>query len=127
EGVEGVDKELEERAEEINTIDAKRETALSEFDSQLAAEKAEFESETARRAEAFATLPGRLAETYNRLAQRSRDGLAVGEVVGGACSACYMSLRPQVQVEVRKGDEIITCENCARILYVPNREAEATA
>jgi predicted nucleic acid-binding Zn-ribbon protein len=30
-----------------------------------------------------------------------------------------MSLRPQMQVNVRKGDEIITCESCSRILYIP--------
>ncbi|MBV9243002.1 MAG: hypothetical protein JO314_13440 [Acidobacteria bacterium] len=127
EQVEGVDKELEERADEINTLDSKREAAIQEFDSQLAAEKAEFDSETAHRSAAFATLPDRLAAVYDRLASRSRDGIAVAEVVNGACSACHMSLRPQVQVEVRKGQEIIVCESCSRILYVPTREAEATA
>jgi predicted nucleic acid-binding Zn-ribbon protein len=28
-----------------------------------------------------------------------------------------MSLRPQVMAEVRRGDEVITCDNCNRILY----------
>ena len=39
-----------------------------------------------------------------------------------------MSLRPQMQVNVKKGDEIITCESCTRILYVsmPN-QSEASA
>ncbi|HEV7699635.1 MAG TPA: C4-type zinc ribbon domain-containing protein [Pyrinomonadaceae bacterium] len=127
EQVEGVDKELEDRADEISTLDAKRAAALKEFDAEIAKEKREFDSETKHRATAFATLPDRLAAAYNRLAQRSRDGIAVAEVVGGACSACYMELRPQVQLNVKKGDEIILCENCARILYIPGREAEATA
>lgn len=127
EQVEGVEKELEERADEISTLDSKREAALSEFDSQLKSEKAEYETQSAHRAEVFATLPERLAAVYNRLAQRSRDGIAVAEVVNGACSACHMSLRPQAMVEVKKGQEIITCESCTRILYIHNREAEATA
>jgi predicted nucleic acid-binding Zn-ribbon protein len=127
EHVEGVDKELEERSEEISTLDSKRDAAVGEFDSQLIVEISEFDTATARREEVFATLPDRLASVYNRLAQRSRDGLAVAEVVNGACSACHMSLRPQVMLEVKKGDEIITCENCARILYFRTREAEATA
>ncbi len=39
-----------------------------------------------------------------------------------------MSLRPQMNVEVKRGDKIITCENCARILYIPApKEAEASA
>ena len=127
EGIEEVEKEIEERADEINTLDAKRAEALKEFDAALGKDKAEYEIETGHRATAFATLPARLASVYDRLAQRSRDGIAVAEVVNGACSACYMHLRPQVQLNVKKGDEIITCENCARILFLPKREAEATA
>jgi len=120
-------RELEERAEEINTLDGKRDAALAEFDAALANDKKEFESETKHRQTAFATLPARLASVYDRLAQRSRDGIAVAEVVNGSCSACFMSLRPQVQLNVKKGDEIITCESCTRILYMPKREAEASA
>lgn len=127
EQVEGVDKELEERADEISTLDSKREAALAEFDSQLTAEKAEFKSGTAQREKVFVTLPDRLAAAYNRLAQRSRDGIAVAEVINGACSACNMSLRPQIMLEVKKAQEIIFCENCSRILYFPSREAEAFA
>lgn len=124
--VEGVEKELEERAEEINTLDGKRDAALADFDSTIAADKAEFDAETAHRATAFATLPARLASIYDRLAQRSRDGIAVAEVVNGSCTACNMQLRPQVQLNVKKGDEIITCENCTRIMYVaPKSEASA--
>lgn len=127
EATEEVEKEIEERADEINTLDSKRAAALEEFDKALAADRSEHETETAHRATAFATLPANLASVYDRLAQRSRDGIAVAEVVNGACSACYMHLRPQVQLNVKKGDEIITCESCSRILYLPKREAEATA
>ena len=127
EEVEGVEKELEERADEISTLDTKRDAALKGFDSLMSKDKTEFDKETKHRATAFATLPPRLASIYDRLAQRSRDGIAVAEVVNGSCSACYVLLRPQVQVNVKKGDEIITCENCTRILYIIARGAEASA
>ena len=127
EEVEGVEKELEERSEEINTLDSKRAAALKEFEAALKKDRAEFDSETKHRQELFVILPDRLASIYNRLAQRSRDGIAVAEVVNGSCSACYMHLRPQVQLEVKKGDQIITCENCTRIMYIRGREAEASA
>jgi len=127
EEVEGVEKELEERAEEINTLDSKRDAALKEFQASLKTDRAEFDAETKHRQELFVILPDRLAAIYNRLAQRSRDGIAVAEVVNGSCSACYMHLRPQVQLEVKKGDQIITCENCTRIMYIRGREAEASA
>ena len=127
--IETVEKELEERADEISSLEGKRQAALKEFDRDLQASKAEWESISKRREEVFTTLPDRLATVYNRLAQRSRDGIAVAEVINGACSACFMSLRPQMQLEVKKGVDIITCESCSRILYLPVKEpqAEATA
>ncbi|MEO8041506.1 MAG: C4-type zinc ribbon domain-containing protein [Acidobacteriota bacterium] len=124
-GLEEVEKELESRADEISTLDTKRGAALAEFDTQIAAEQAELDEELKRRNEVFVTLPAQLAAVYNRLAQRSRDGIAVAEVVNGSCSACFMSLRPQMQVEVKRGDQIITCESCTRILYIQSAESRA--
>jgi predicted nucleic acid-binding Zn-ribbon protein len=125
---EEVETELSSRAEEINTLDTKRDEALATFDAEIDRDRAELETETSKRESVFVTLPAQLASVYNRLAQRSRDGIAVAEVVNGSCGACNMSLRPQMNVEVRKGNQIITCENCSRILYVAApKEAEAAA
>lgn len=126
-GVEEVEKELTERADEISSLDGKRDEALQTFDSELETDKSELESEARKREEVFTTLPAQLASVYNRLVQRSRDGIAVAEVVNGSCSACFMSLRPQMQVEVKRGDQIITCESCSRILYMPSKEEQSEA
>jgi uncharacterized protein len=126
-GIEEVEKELEGRADEINTLDAKREEALKAFDAELGKDRAELDEELKRRNDVFVTLPTQLAAVYNRLAQRSRDGIAVAEVVNGSCSACFMSLRPQMQVEVKRGDQIITCESCTRILFVPTAAGSKAA
>jgi predicted nucleic acid-binding Zn-ribbon protein len=127
--IEEVEKELADRSDEINTLDAKRDEALAAFDTEVNKSRAEFDAESKKRAGVFETLPAQLASVYNRLAQRSRDGVAVAEVVNGSCSACFMSLRPQMNLEVKKMDKIITCESCTRILYVVTKEAqnEATA
>ena len=125
--VEEVEKELEARADEINSIDAKRDEALKGFDSELQGDRTQFDAETKNRERVFGTLPPQLASVYDRLAQRSRDGIAVSEVVNGSCSACFMSLRPQMLVEVRKGEQIITCESCSRILYIPRKEEQSEA
>jgi len=116
-GIEEVEKVLEERAEEINSLEANRDAALKSFDKELTKTRKQYESETKKRQEVFVTLPAQLASVYNRMTQRSRDGIAVAEVVNGSCSACFMKLRPQRQLEVKKGDQIITCESCTRILY----------
>ncbi len=128
---EEVEKELADRDEEINSLDAKRAETFSVFDKELANTTKELETETAKRTKVFETLPPQLASVYNRMAQRSRDGIAVAEVISGSCSACYMALRPQMQVLVKKMDSIVTCESCTRILYIgepqPEQKTEATS
>ncbi len=116
--IEEVEKVLEERSEEINSLEANRDSAFKDFDAELNKNKKEYEVETKKRHEVFVTLPARMASIYNRLAQRSRDGIAVAKVINGSCSACFMSLRPQMQVELKTSDQIITCESCTRILYI---------
>jgi predicted nucleic acid-binding Zn-ribbon protein len=123
---EEVEKVLAERSEEIDSLDSNQKAALKEFDKEVSANQKEFEIETKKRHEVFITLPTQMASIYNRLAQRSRDGIAVAEVVNGSCSACFMKLRPQRQVEVKRGSEIITCESCSRILYNTPEAKSAT-
>lgn len=127
--IEEVEKVLTERADEISSLEQTREAALAEFDSEIAESRVRLEEEMKKRHDVFITLPSNLASVYDRLARRSRDGIAVAEVRNGACSACFMSLRPQMQAEVRKGNQIITCESCTRILFLPSKEpqSEATA
>lgn len=124
--IEEVDQVLEERADEVNSLESDREAALRAFDDELTENKLAYEAETQKRDEIFLTLPSQKAAVYNRLAKRSRDGIAVAEVVNGSCSACFMTLRPQVQVELNTSDQIITCESCSRILY-NNPESKAAA
>ncbi|HLL99419.1 MAG TPA: C4-type zinc ribbon domain-containing protein, partial [Pyrinomonadaceae bacterium] len=123
--LEEVEKILSERAEEISSLESNRRSQLEIFENELAANRSELDGEMKKRHEVFVTLPANLANVYNRMAQRSRDGIAVAEVKNGSCSACFMKLRPQMQVEIKKGDQIITCESCARILYTTPAESKA--
>lgn len=125
--LEEVEKEIEGRSEEISTIDQKRADAIAEFDAQIEKDRAELARVEGGRDDVFKTLPSNLAAVYNRLSQRSRDGIAVAEVVNGSCSACFMALRPQMLVEVKKGEQIITCESCTRILYFAPKDTNAAA
>lgn len=118
---------LSERADEIASHEGNRTKALEDFETELAAAKAELETELKKRYGVFVTLPKNLAAVYDRMAQRSRDGIAVAEVKSGACSACFMSLRPQMLLEIKRGDKIITCESCARILYISSDQSSAAA
>lgn len=59
---------------------------------------------------------------YQRLAG-AVAGQAVVEALNEACSGCHMSIPPQVYVNVKKNDSIISCPHCGRILF--HRDAVA--
>ena len=66
---------------------------------------------------AIAAQTGRAAiDRYERV-RKARKGIGVAEVVDGRCSACNLALRLQLFQELKRGDEIMACESCLRILY----------
>lgn len=124
--IEKAESELKEHEPEVEKIRKEMEENLKAFEEKIANEKSELETTKKLREEIYGKMPKNLSETFNRIATRIRDGIAVAEVRKGSCSACFMALRPQMFAEIRRGDEIITCENCNRILYyVPADTAQA--
>lgn len=118
---------LEERADEVANLESDWVKQQAEFDAALEADKAESGALSGERSETFAQLPDRLAAVYDRLVNRSRDGIAVAEVINDSCSACFMSLRKQVVVELKTTNDIVTCESCTRILYVDESQRQEAA
>jgi uncharacterized protein len=58
-----------------------------------------------------------VAAEYERI-RKARAGVAIAEALNGRCSKCNISLRPQFLQELRRGDTIMICESCKRILYL---------
>jgi predicted nucleic acid-binding Zn-ribbon protein len=108
---------LNERADEIASLNSDREARLKMFDDETKQQADKLELSRAEREQLVAALPKATSALYNRISKRIRDGVAVAEARNGACMACFMSLRPQAMAEVRRGAEVITCDNCNRILY----------
>lgn len=119
---------LNERASEIVSLNSDRETRLKAFDEETVSSAERLAAARKEREEVFANLPKQMSGLYSRIRARIRDGVAVAEARNRSCSACFMSLRPQVMAEIRRGEEIITCDNCGRILfYVPSESIQADA
>jgi predicted nucleic acid-binding Zn-ribbon protein len=122
------EKELGERAPEVEKLRADMEERFKQFDEQIQVQQRELEEARAERERMMKDLPKSVSALFNRISARIRDGIAVAEARNGACTACYMALRPQVMSEVRRGDEVITCDNCNRILfYEPAKAAQPAA
>lgn len=52
-----------------------------------------------------------------KLIFENKDDLAIVPAEHGTCGGCSMKLTSQLVNELKRSQEVITCENCARILY----------
>ncbi|RLB43757.1 MAG: hypothetical protein DRH12_01920 [Deltaproteobacteria bacterium] len=57
-----------------------------------------------------------LLSRYNMLKER-RGGLAVSPVISGVCQTCHMGIPPQKFNELIRGESLMSCPNCQRIIY----------
>lgn len=108
---------LKERADEIASLNSDREARLKLFDDETRVQSEQLATARTERDQVFAGLPKAMSSLYSRISARIRDGVAVAEARNRSCTACFMSLRPQVMAEIRRGEEVLTCDNCGRILY----------
>lgn len=111
------------------------ETALTEEKKQVEAEKVLAREKTAADEKALAEVHARrggitseitpaILREYDRL-RKARRGIAVAEVSDGRCTACHIGVRPQFMQELRRGDKVMFCESCGRILvYNPPQSVE---
>ena len=65
------------------------------------------------------TVDGEIYQLYMSLMQTC-NGLAVTEAREEICQGCNMNIPPQLFVEIKKNEEIISCPQCRRILYFKN-------
>ncbi|MGH9936555.1 MAG: zinc ribbon domain-containing protein, partial [Blastocatellia bacterium] len=126
---------LMERAEKLDAQVAERTPAMEsrrvEVDRQLKewlatanANRQRLEALRTERGAKMQALSPDARATYERLS-RMRSGFALAEARDYSCMACRMKIRPQIFSDIRKGNSIITCESCGRILYF-KVEAAAT-
>jgi uncharacterized protein len=62
-----------------------------------------------------------LLSRYDRIKEK-RNGLVVVECVEGVCMGCHIHIQPQLFNELVRGDKMISCPACQRILYINTQE-----
>jgi uncharacterized protein len=66
--------------------------------------------------EARGDVSKRILHKYDFIRSR-RSGVALGAAKSGHCEGCYMSLPPQLFIQIQRGESFETCPSCQRILY----------
>ena len=103
------------------------ETALKQEKSQVDREKAQARERTAgdqreldelqaERRKLEAQMTANVLAAYERI-RKLRRGVAIAEAVDGRCSQCHMALRLQFFQDLKRGDQVMHCESCSRILF----------
>jgi predicted nucleic acid-binding Zn-ribbon protein len=127
EALEKAEASLHERADEVASLNSDREARLQAFDEETRLQVEKLAMSRAERERLVTALPKPMGALYVRISARIRDGVAVAEARNGACMACFMALRPQAMAQVRRGEEVVTCDNCNRILYYAPSDPTATS
>ncbi len=116
--------EEKERIEEAaKTAQGEAEAALRAAEGKVEAQRQGLAEElvamrTARDELAAAVIPEKL-KLYERIRGGNRkSGTAVVAVHGEYCQGCQMAIRPQDVTELVKGDAIVLCRTCQRILVL---------
>jgi predicted nucleic acid-binding Zn-ribbon protein len=117
----GLTGELEQEIEAERNALSQQETEVAAQVAKLGEERAKLET---KRVGLRQGLPAALLKRYEFINQR-RNGGAVAEVRHGVCTGCHMNILPQQFIDLQKGEEILQCPHCQRILYwLGEEEAE---
>lgn len=120
---------LMDAVESASAAEAAATAALSDAEHAWREAQARLESEhaalagreaelSARRQQLAAKIDASTLRTYEGI-RRTRAGVAVVSVQRAACQGCRISLSSSVIQRARAGAELVPCQNCGRLLYVP--------
>jgi len=116
EQIEKLDAQVAERQPEIEAKRVTLDGQLAEYEALAKTDREKLAKLTAERTPMIGTLSPDTRATYERMS-KIKSGLALSEAVDYKCLACRMTIRPQVFNDIRRGETLITCENCGRILF----------
>ena len=106
----------------------KEKARLSEEEKNFLAEKKKVEGRmqelessindlTAKGRQIIPCIDKRIYAVYERIL-KALNGLALVKVKNYTCQGCFISVTPQVVNEIKMLERLVTCESCARILYL---------
>ncbi len=114
------------RAQDVAEAEKKSKSEEAEVNGILQGIEAERAAKEADKQQRLKEMKPDSLRLYERI-RRSRGGAPLSMVVeasGGkgeaACGECHMTIRHQIIVEIHKKEELIACEFCGRILYLPS-------
>lgn len=123
ERVEEKNRELGSKEENLKTEEKKFSEFKAEKEENLSKVKAEKEQKENERKQIVSEMEPAHLQNYNKVYE-SRDQVAVSRYLNGICQGCNFKLPPQLGVEIKQSEKVISCPFCNRFLFYENNQSE---
>jgi len=110
------EKIVQDQMADVDQATAKIRSEQADIDKKCEDDRELLETYKQQREEIGASLSPVFLKIFNDISETS-GGLAVVEVRKELCRGCFMSIPPQLFIEVQRGKDLILCPQCNRILY----------
>jgi predicted nucleic acid-binding Zn-ribbon protein len=115
------EKKYKEGEKQFKTEEARLKGELQQLESAKGILDAEVAKLKAERDAFAATVPEKVRQQYEGL-RETRGTLVIAPVVNNSCGGCRMNITASKGIELKKGKNMVVCDNCSRILYLPAPE-----
>jgi uncharacterized protein len=111
---------LQQKIDEETNLCLSKEGLLAEEQQKTERHAAELNEKKAKvirvRQEKAEEVPAALLRKYELLRER-RNGTALAAVDNGVCRGCNMNIPPQLFIELQKGEQLLACPTCNRLMF----------
>ncbi len=107
---------MEELTSERQALSQELANSQSTLDSEMQKINKRISQLEKSRKKACANVPVPILSRYNFIRDRLNNPVIVS-VKRGVCTGCYISIPPQSFIEIQKGEQILSCPNCQRLIF----------
>ena len=116
ERIEQNEKEVKELEERLRETEQKYEREKADLESLNNSLEEELSTLGRQHQEVARLMDEKVLARYSKL-KSARKGFAVAQVRNSTCSGCRLQIPPQLIAEVKRGEALLNCSYCHRILY----------
>ncbi len=107
---------LQSVEETWNELKAELESQQENLEKRIAECRSRLDTLEGKRAEVAALISPPVLNRYEFIRDRLRHPVIV-PVEAGICSGCHIAIPPQVFIDLQRGNHIMSCPNCQRLMY----------
>lgn len=125
EAIDTADKDYKSTEQKLKSDENVIKTQIQDLEKQ----KADLESENTKKKEERTTFSASISAgsltQYESIRVR-RGGVAIVPLIANSCGGCRMNMTQNQLIQIKKAKEVVYCNNCTRIIYVPAPDVSVT-